>query len=105
MKDIVLRYRAIFNGYNNYYSFVDNKILMSKIYWILKVSLRKTLSRKLKLSKNALIRKFGEDFNSNYTSSHGETKTVNFKFPKLERQPMDFRTGSYTFKDPLYAGL
>ena len=105
MRDIVLRYRAIFNGYNNYYSFVDNKILMSKIFGILKVSLRKTLSRKYKLSKYALIRKFGEHFNCNYTSRHGETKTINFKFPKLERKPMDFKTGTYNFKDPLYAGL
>lgn len=105
MKDIILRYRAIFNGYNNYYSFVDNKVLMSKIFWILKISLRKTLSRKFKLSKNILIRKFGNDLNCNYTNSKGETKNINFQFPKLERKPMDFKVGSYSFKDPLYAGL
>jgi group II intron reverse transcriptase/maturase len=105
MRDIVLRYRAIFNGYNNYYSFVDNKILMSKIYWILKISLRKTLSRKFKLSKYGLIDKFGDDFNCNYTNSKGETKTVNFNFPKLIRQPMNFKVGTYNFQDPLYAGL
>jgi group II intron reverse transcriptase/maturase len=105
MKDMVLRYRAIFNGYNNYYSFVDNKILMSKIYWILKVSLRKTLSRKFKLNKYYIIEKFGKDFNCNYTNAKEETKTVNFKFPKLTRQPMNFKVGAYNFQDPLYAGL
>lgn len=105
MKDIVLRYRAIFNGYNNYYSFVDNKILMSKIFWILKVSLRKTLSRKFKLSKYEIINKYGADFNCNYSTNRNQTKTINFQFPKLVRQPMNFRTGSYNFEDPLYAGL
>lgn len=105
MKDMVLRYRAIFNGYNNYYSFVDNKVLMSKIYWILKVSLRKTLSRKFKLSKYGIIEKFGKDFNCNYTNAKKESKLVNFKFPKLVKQPMDFKAGAYNFRDPLYAGL
>lgn len=67
--------------------------------------MRKTLSRKYKLSKYGIIKKFGEDFNCNYTTTNTETKTVNFRYPKLIRQPMNFKTGSYNFQDPLYAGL
>lgn len=105
MRDIILRYRAIYNGYNNYYSFVDNKILMSKIFWILKISLRKTLCRKFKLSKYGLINKYGPDFTCNYQTSAGQDKSVDFHFPKLVRNPMDFKVGNYTFHDPLYVGL
>lgn len=105
MKDIILRYRAIYNGFNNYYSFVDNKKLMSKVYWILKISLRKTLGRKFNLGKNGIIQKFGPDFTCNYHTTAGENRSVNFQFPKLVRKPMDFKLGKYTFKDPLYAGL
>ena len=105
MKDIVLRYKSILNGYNNYYSFVDNKVLMSKIYWILKVSLRKTLSRKFKLNKYALIQKFGTNFNCNYTNSKGKTMTLNFEAPSFERRPMDFKIGTGILQDPLYGGI
>lgn len=105
MKDIILRYRAIYNGFNNYYSFVDNKKLMSKIYWILKISLRKTLCRKFNIGKNGLIQKYGPNFTCNFHTTAGVSKTVDFEFPKPVRNPMDFKTGGYTFRDPLYAGL
>lgn len=105
MRDIILRYRAIYNGFDNYYSFVDNRKLMSKVYWILKVSLRKTLCRKFEMSKYMLIDKYGPDFNCNYKTSNGVDRAVDFHYPKPIREPMNFKVGSYTFRDPLYAGL
>ena len=51
MKDTVLRYRAIYNGFYNYYRFADNIKQIRKVYWILKESLRKTLSRKFRTSQ------------------------------------------------------
>lgn len=94
MKDIILRYRAVYNGFLNYYSFADNRVLFSKIYWILKISLRKTLSRKFKISKYKLIKKYGPNLTCVYTNSSKVHRTIDFSFPKLIRSPMDFKTGN-----------
>jgi len=105
MKDIILRYRSVYHGYSNFYSFVDNKKMFSKIYWILKISLRKTLSRKFNVSKHRLTKKYGQHLNCNYQTSQGINKYINFQFPPLTRDPMAFKVGNIDFKDPLYAGL
>lgn len=44
IKDIILRYRSILSGILNYYSFVDNRPYLKKIYEILKMSLKKNHS-------------------------------------------------------------
>jgi hypothetical protein len=104
MRDTILRYRAIYNGYLNYYRFTDNIKQLWKIYWILKESLRKTLSRKFKLAKRQLLRKYGKHLEINYLTSKGSTKNTNFYFPIPTRNPMDFAT-KLESRDPLYAGL
>lgn len=104
MKDTVLRYRAIYNGFYNYYRFADNIKQIRKVYWILKESLRKTLSRKFRLAKRLLLRKYGKDLGTNYQNAKGETKSINFYFPIPVRDPMNFAT-KIEIRDPLYAGL
>ena len=79
--------------------------MFSKIYWILRISLRKTLSRKFNASKHKLIKKYGQFLNCNYQTSQGVNKSVNFQFPLLTRDPMAFKIGNKDFKDPLNAGL
>lgn len=78
---------------------------MSKIYWVLKVSLRKTLCRKFNISKYGLIKKYGPDFTCNSQTSNGTSKSTDFFFRKPRRTPMNFRMGNFPFKDPLYVGL
>lgn len=104
MRDTILRYRAIYSGFLNYYKFTDNVKQMRKIYWILKESLRKTLSRKFKLAKRQLLKKYGENLEINYLTSKGSTKSISFHFPIPTRNPMNFATKMEP-RDPLYAGL
>nr|YP_010121869.1 hypothetical protein KQ509_mgp22 [Monilinia fructicola]QRF72245.1 hypothetical protein [Monilinia fructicola] len=98
-RDIILRYKSIFNGYLNYYSFADNKPLLKKIHWILKESLRKTLCRKLQISKKIFLRRFGKDILVT-TYKKNKTKYTSFSIPALERSPMFFLGGA-RFTDPL----
>lgn len=101
VRDIILRYQSIMNGLLNYYSFVDNRRRFNKIYWVLKESLRKTISRKLKLNHSSFIRSFGKN---SITLNIGKTikgidKVISFGMPDLSRNPMRF-LGSASFKDP-----
>lgn len=51
-----------------------------------------------------MIGKYGPDYTFNYKVGK-ENKSINFKYDKPKRNPMDFKIGSYTFRDPLYEGL
>lgn len=101
--DIILRYNSIVNGIANYYSFVDNRRRLNKIVWILKESLRKTISRKLKINKKIFIRKFSKHIViKKFIKRRKETKTIRFECPDLTRRPMLF-LGKASFQDPLLA--
>lgn len=65
---MIKRYNSIIRGFINYYSFADNRPRLCKIHLILKTSLRKTLSRKLKLNR----RRFEESFGDKITISRRE---------------------------------
>nr|ATI20527.1 hypothetical protein [Juglanconis juglandina] len=104
MKDIIRRYRSIYNGFFNYYRFADNIGGMMKVYWILKESLRKTLSRKFGVGKRELYGKYGKDLGINYSNSKGETQSINFSIPKPKKDPMNFAIQLIP-RDPLYAGI
>jgi len=114
IKDIILRYKSILNGFINYYSFSDNRLRFNKIHWILKESLRKTICYKLKIGKRAFIKRFGEDIIVKYKSNDKKDKEgrggvpslrplppsfINFKVPDLTRRPMLF-LGAARFTDP-----
>src|SRR5207302_4413267 len=47
LKDLILRFRTIMNGYVNFYSFADNISSLGYIYYLLHGSLRCTICRKL----------------------------------------------------------
>lgn len=100
VRDIILIFRSIFNGFANYYSFVDNKPRLNKIYWILKESLRKTISRKYKINKSIFLRKFGKNISVKYNTKDGITKVINFNMPDITRKPMMF-LGATSFKEPI----
>lgn len=99
IRDIIIRYRSILNGYMNYYSFADNKLRFNKIHWILKESLRKTICSKLKIGKRAFIRRFGQDIIVKYKSHDKKVKFIDFKLPDVTRRPMWF-LGVSKFSDP-----
>lgn len=103
IQDIILRYNAIVTGILNYYSFVDNRRYLNKVVWILKESLRKTISRKLKINGKIFSRKFGEDIvYKKYDKRSETTRFVIFCQPDLTRRPMLF-LGKAIFDDPFRA--
>ena len=98
IRDIILRYKTIFNGYKNYYNFVDNIRQLRKIHWILKESLIKTLSRKLDRGRRDILRKFGRNIQTMYKLNK-TIKKINFACPPLSYSPMHF-LGATKFRDP-----
>nr|ATI20213.1 group II intron reverse transcriptase/maturase [Juglanconis oblonga]ATI20375.1 group II intron reverse transcriptase/maturase [Juglanconis oblonga] len=98
IRDIILRYKMILNGLFNYYSFASNKTDLELIYWILRVSLAKTLAGKLKLGTfRKVYLKFG--INLNYTIP-GTDKTIDFARPDLVVNTKNFK-GDTDFTDHL----
>ena len=81
----------IVRGFFNYYSFVDNRSSLSKVYWILKESLKRTLMRKYKMNKSQLERKYGKKITLTVSKNKGSvSKKIVFYDPDLKRTPMRF---------------
>ncbi len=101
MRDIILRYKAIYSGFFNYYRFADNIKQIRKVYWILKESLKKTLSIKYKVGQRLLLKKHGKYLEANYSTSKGITKSIKFYFPIPTINPIEFGL-KMNLKDPPY---
>lgn len=99
IRDIIIRYLAIISGITNYYSFTDNKLRLNKIHWILKESLRKTISRKLKCNRRKFLHSFGRNITLTIKRKDKVEKKLSFQSPDLKRTPMLF-LGAASFKDP-----
>lgn len=99
VKDIIVRYLAIRNGITNYYSFADNKSRLNKIQWILKASLRKTISRKLRCNRTNFLHRFGKNITCRIKRNDNSIKLISFKSPDFKRTPMLF-LGASTFQNP-----
>ena len=80
---IILRYNSIINGLLNYYSFVDNYNIFSKIVgFILRHSCAHTLSRKFRLGSRAgAFKKFGNTLTARYKVK-GKYKQTSLAIPK-----------------------
>ena len=100
--DIILRFNTIISGTLNYYSFSDNRSQLSKIVWIIKECLRKTLSRKLKINQKTFQKKFGKGIVTNITNRKKKNKLIKFIQPDLTRRPMRF-LGLNGYMDPFAA--
>nr|QIJ45981.1 hypothetical protein [Calonectria ilicicola] len=87
--DIILRFNTIIRGILNYYSFVDNRQKLTKLSFIIKECLRKTLSRKHKLNKTQFISKYSKMIAVTRRNSI-EVKRIWFYEPKLIKEPMNF---------------
>lgn len=61
IKELIIRYRSIMNGYANYFTFVNNKTKLSRVHWILRESLLKAIGSKKDLSRSEVVRRFGLD--------------------------------------------
>lgn len=86
VKELVIRFKAVFNGILNYYSFVDNKTRLNIIYWILLSGLTKTIAQKFRMkSMKRVFKKYGKDLSK-------LPGGVGFPCPKLSRTPKNFRT-------------
>lgn len=90
VRDMILKYRTILRGFLNYFSFVDNIKQLGKIHWILWESLRKTICRKLDISKSIFFQQFGKDIALKVRKKDGTTTILDFPAPKLVRDPDSF---------------
>lgn len=65
-EEIIRRYRAMSRGVLSYYSHVDNKNMLQRVFWLLRYSAIFTLCRKWRMTTTALFKKLGT------TSKYGD---------------------------------
>jgi group II intron reverse transcriptase/maturase len=100
VKDMILRYRTIIKGFLNFYSFADNRRDLKKLYWILKESLRKTISRKFKIGVTEFMKRFGPNIAIRIRKRNGDVVELDFPSPIIYVNPYLFY-GAEVFTDPL----
>jgi len=91
-RDIIIRYKATLNGLYNYYCFTDNIYQFNKIFWILRESLRMTLSRKHKMNITEFGKKYAGAKSSIVVSHKVEDSwtTTRFEVPNLRKNVTNF---------------
>jgi group II intron reverse transcriptase/maturase len=75
---IIQLYNSILLGLLNYYRFVDNFASLSRIQYILKYSLAKTLACKYRCSMSEIFRRHGRYLRFQWQLRDGERKTIAF---------------------------
>ena len=76
---IINLYSSINRGIQNYYRFADNWKQISRIQWILRTSLAKTLARKYKLSVAKVYKRFGKTLSVTIPGKEGkEDRKISF---------------------------
>lgn len=87
--DIILRFNSIISGILNYYSFVDNRQRLTKLSFIIKECLCKTLSLKHRLSRKRFLGRYGKNISVTRRNSIA-LKQIWFYEPKLIKEPLNF---------------
>lgn len=75
---IIGLYNSILRGLLNYYRFVDNFATLSRIQYILRYSLAKTLAHKYRRSMKQIFQKHGRNLRFEWQLPNGERKFVRF---------------------------
>jgi group II intron reverse transcriptase/maturase len=100
IKELIIRYRSILSGYLNYFSFVDNRSRLRRLYWCLRESLVKAIGRKKQISRRAVINRFGPNVVLPIVRKDGKTVSLDFACPSLVKNPRRF-LGYNGTRDPL----
>jgi len=100
IRDLIIRYRSIMNGFYNYFSFADNKPRLRRIHWILKESLIKAIGDRKGVGRREVIKSMGEDVALKIRRKNGEVVTLDFKAPAFNPTPFKF-LGALPPRDPL----
>lgn len=106
---IIHQYNAVYRGYINYYSFVQNKgKLAGLLYFYLKSSCLKLLAAKLRLKTQAQVyKKYGKNLKvfHKHKDSDGKVtmKMTQFVTPHYSNTVWDFKTNPSPILEALYA--
>jgi group II intron reverse transcriptase/maturase len=75
---IIRLYNSILHGLLNYYRFADNFAALSRIQYILRFSLAKTLAHKYRRTMKAMLKKHGRNLHFQWKLSDGRDREVSF---------------------------
>jgi nicotine oxidoreductase len=75
---IIRLYNSILHGLLNYYRFADNFAALSRIQYILRFSLAKTLAHKYRRSMKAMLKKHGRNLHFQWKLSDGRDREISF---------------------------
>jgi nicotine oxidoreductase len=92
---IVRLYSSVNRGIQNYYRFVDNWARLSRIQYILKFSLAKTLAQKFKISVPKAFKRFGRELTVTIKRKEGEEdrKVSLYLNPDWKKKREAFQSG------------
>ena len=94
-EEIITRYNAVLRGYLNYYSFANNRNMLQRIVWILRLSAVFTLARKWNISPKQVFQKLGKNLSFSVELKDQEGKgnrkrTYALDLGNLRVRPMKF---------------
>jgi hypothetical protein len=76
---VIMLFNSNLWGLLNYYRFVNNFGAMSRIQYILRFSLAKTMAHKFRITMKAVFRKHGRNLRFCWTTSDGRTRETRFR--------------------------
>lgn len=94
---IFMRYQAEYRGYVQYYQLAANLIWLSKLQWVMRMSLLRTLAHKYKVSVAVMTQKYSRIV----TTRHGPRKCLEVQVTRANKKPLVARFGGIPLKTTL----
>lgn len=85
----ICQYQSEYRGYVQYYQLADNIAWLSKLHWVMRLSLLKTLAHKYKASVAKMARKY----KATVKTEHGPRKCLEVQIPREGKKPLIARFG------------
>ena len=91
---ITCRYQSEYRGYVQYYQLADNIAWLSKLNWVMRLSLLKTLAHKYKSNVAKMARKYA----TTVETSDGPRRCLEVQVPREGKKPLVARFGGISLK-------
>jgi group II intron reverse transcriptase/maturase len=91
---IICRYQSEYRGYVQYYQIADNIAWLSKLHWVMRTSLLKTLAHKYQSSVAKMVRKYA----TTVETPEGPRKCLETQVPREGKKPLIARFGGIPLK-------
>lgn len=91
---ILMRYQAEYRGYVQYYQLAGNLVWLSRLQWVMRMSLLKTLAHKYRASVAVMTKKYRRTV----ATRHGPRKCLEVQVLRANKKPLIARFGGIPLK-------